>query len=623
MKRFFIFVIGVFLINCLKAQTGSLYENANAIVNERNAVFSQTDLNNATYKVTEVITILNKQGEEFGYFRASGDKFRELKDFSGVIKNAAGAVVKKIGKNDLSISSLSEDFKTDNYYIGYASKHPVYPYTVEYSYEFRFKNGILAYPPFVPIEDYRQSVVNANYTIEVPVDLKLRYHSNFDCDIKERTENNKRIYTFSSTNLKAIDEEPLAPVSREVIPLVYIAPSDFCYDSFCGNLSNWNNLGSWVSGLLKDRDILPADFVAKLHDMTKDAKTDREKVAIVYKYLQDNTRYVSIQLGIGGYRPIEAASVLKARFGDCKGQTNLMKAMLKAIDIPSNYCVISLGEDKELLPDFPSFNQNNHVILLVPLQSDSIWLECTSSTLPSGYVHDGIAGHDVLVITDGGGKMCKLPTYTSKQNKKESRLNINVSEDGTAKGSATFVEHLFKYDYAYSYIVSNDREKKVKYINGNISMPKIQIGEISSSENRSDHPFCSLTLNYEALDYANKTGTRLFIPVCPLKKSYYNVFSAAKREFDIERNYGFSESDTIIIQIPDMYTPESLPKDISLTTDFGTFSTQSVLEGNKIIYIQNADIFAGRYSKERYKEIKDFFGEIAAAIKRKVVVKKS
>ena len=65
MKRFFIFVIGVFLINCLKAQTGSLYENADAIVNERNTVFSQTDLNNATYKVTEVITILNKQGEEF------------------------------------------------------------------------------------------------------------------------------------------------------------------------------------------------------------------------------------------------------------------------------------------------------------------------------------------------------------------------------------------------------------------------------------------------------------------------------------------------------------------------------------------------------------------------------
>lgn len=414
-------------------------------------------------------------------------------------------------------------------------------------------------------------------------------------------------------------------MSREIIPMVFIAPSDFCYDSFYGNLSNWNNLGSWVSGLLKDRDLLPVDFVAKLQDMTKDAKTDREKVAIVYKYLRENTRYVSIQLGIGGYRPIEAASVLKTRFGDCKGQTNLMKAMLKAIDIPSNYCVISMGDDKELLPDFPSFNQNNHVILLVPLQNDGVWLECASATTPFGYVPDGIAGHDALVITDGGGKICRLPSYTSNQNKMESRMQINISEDGTAKGDITFVEHLTGYDYARNYydILSNDREKRVGYINANVSMPKIQIGEINTSEDKSALPFCSLTLKYEAMDFASKTGTRLFIPVCPLKKNNYNVFSAAKRNFDIEIPDGFSESDTIVIQIPQAYIPESLPKDISLTTDFGTFSSQSVLEGNKIIYIQKTEIISGRYSKDRYKEIKDFFGEIATAIKRKVVVKKS
>ncbi|MFV0327896.1 MAG: DUF3857 domain-containing protein, partial [Bacteroides xylanisolvens] len=432
MKRLLIFIVGACLISYLQAQTGNFHENANAIVNERNAVFSQTDMNNATYKVTEVITILNKQGEEFGYFRASGDKFRELKDFTGVIRNAAGAVVKKIGKNDLSVSSLSEGFKTDDYNIGYASKHPTYPYTVEYSYEFKFKNGILAYPPFMPIEDYRQSVVNAHYTIEVPVDIKLRYHSNFDCDIKERTENNKRIYTFSAVNLNAIDWEPYAPVLG-VLPKVNIAPTDFCYDSKCGNMSDWNSYGKWVSALLEGRDALPLDFTNKLKELVKDAKTDKEKVGVLYKYLQDNFRYVSIQLGIGGFQPFEAQSTLKSRFGDCKGLTYFMKSMLRAVDIESNYCEIYSGNQKNFYRDFPSITQTNHVILLVPLKSDSIWLECTSSTLPPGYVHDRIAGHDALVITDEGGKICKLPTYTSKQNKKESKLNINVSEDGTAK----------------------------------------------------------------------------------------------------------------------------------------------------------------------------------------------
>lgn len=622
MKRLLILVIGISLISYLGAQTGSLYENANAIVKERNAVFSQTDLNNATYKVTEVVTILNKHGERFGYFDESGNKFRELKDFSGVIKNAAGAVVKKIGKKDLSISSISGEFKTDDYSISYESKHPAYPYTVEYAYEFRLKNGIIRYPSFIPA-NYMQSVEKDSYTIELPVDIKLRYHSNFDCDIKERTENNKRIYTFSAANLKAIDREPLSPVPREIIPLVYISPTDFCYDSKCGNMSDWNSYGKWVSALLEGRDMLPLEFTNELKELVKNAKTDKEKVEILYKYLQNNFRYVSIQLGIGGFQPIEAHSTLKNKFGDCKGLTYLMKAMLRTVDIESNYCEIYSGDQKDFYRDFFSINQTNHAILLVPLQNDSIWLECTSAITPFGYIHDGIAGHDALVITDNGGKVCRLPTYTSKQNKKESTLHIEVLENGSAKGSATFIEHLFGYDNESRYIVSNDREKKVEYIHDNISMPKIQIGEINTTENKSDYPSCSLTLNYEALDYASKTGSRLFIPVCPLKKNNYNIFSAGKRNFDIEIPDGFSESDTIIIQVPDMYTPESLPKDISLTTDFGTFSSQSLLEGNKIVYIQNTDIFSGRYNKERYKEFKDFFGEIATAIKRKIVIKKS
>ncbi|MDR1089686.1 MAG: DUF3857 and transglutaminase domain-containing protein [Prevotella sp.] len=625
MKRLSVFGICIFLISSLQAQTGDLYENANAIVKERNAVFTQTDINNATYKVTEIITILNKQGEKFGYFTAYGDKFRELKDFQGVIRNAAGAEVKKINKKDLSISSLSESFKTDGYSIGYASKHPAYPYTVQYVYEFKFKNGILVYPKFDPVNNYRVAVEQANYTIELPSDTKVRYYSNFDCDIKERTGNNKHIYTFSAKNLKAIDGEPLSPVSRELFPTVSISPTDFCYDSKCGNMSDWNNYGKWVSALLEERDVLSQDIADKLKDIIKDAKTDKEKVGILYKYLQDNFRYVSIQLGIGGFQPIDAQTTMKNKFGDCKGLTNMMKAMLRVAGIESNYCEIYLGNLKYLYENFANVSQTNHAILLIPLQNDSIWLECTSSTLPFGYVHDKIAGHDALVITGNGGKLCRLPAYTSKQNRTESGMQINVSEDGTAKGNITFVEHLTGYDYARNYynIMSNDRDKMVEYINANISMPKIQIGEINTGEDKSALPSCSLTLKYEAMDFAGKTGTRLFIPVCPLKKSSYNVFSATKRAFDIEINDGFSESDTIVIQIPESYIPESLPKDISLTTDFGTFSSQSVLDGNKIIYIQNTDIFSGRYGKDRYKEIKAFFGEIAEAIKRKVVVKKS
>lgn len=599
----------------------SLRENACAIVDNYSAVFSQTDLNNATLSVNKVITILNEQGEEYGYFNETYDKFRELKDFSGIIKNMSGTVVKKIGKKDLISSSLSEHLSTDDYSMFYEYKNPTYPYTIEYTYQEKWKNGVLCYPAFAPINGSLLSLKRASYKIELPTGMNLRYHTNYSCNIKDETVGNKHIYSLSLENMKAIDREPYAPPFREIVPRVLLMPNDFCYDSTCGNLSNWENHGKWVSSLLTGKDILPADFVIKIKDLTKDAKNDREKVAILYQYLQNNTRYVSIQLGIGGYQPIDATSVSKSGFGDCKGLTNLMMAMLKAVDIPSNYSIVSMKE-KDILPDFPNFNQFDHAILLVPLKNDSIWLECTSQTLPFGYIHNKIAGHNSLIITNERGKMCRLPQYKDDQNYQVSKLDINISENGTAKGKMQFTEHLHLYDKFFYWMTSKDREKEMNYINTNVNMPKVKISQIEVSEHKSSLPSCTLSANFEAEDFVNKTGTRLFASVCPLRKGNYNIFTSSIRKQDIVIENGYSDSDSITFNIPETYAIESLPKDISIETPFGKLKTQCKVEDHKITYIQNIDIFTGRYDKSSYNEIKSFFSEINSAIKRKLVLKK-
>lgn len=605
----------------ISAIPDSLSENAFAIVDDYEVVFTQTDQNNATYKVSKTVTILSQQGEVYGHFYTYGDKFRELKDFSGVVKNAAGTVIRKIGKKDLKISSISEHMATDNYSIVYECKVPAYPYTVEYTYTMRWKNGILAYPAFVPLDGYMQSVVKASYTIELPADKSLRYISNFGALISDEVVNNKHIYAFTANNLKAIEKEPLAPSFREICPRVLVGISDFCYDSSCGNMVDWKSYGLWVNGLLANRDVLPDPVISKVRDLVKDAKTDREKVEILYKYLQDNSRYVSIQLGIGGFQPIEASSVAKSGYGDCKGLSNLMKAYLNVVDIPSNYCEISTKE-RDLYEDFANVSQTDHAILLVPLKNDSIWLECTSQTLPFGYVHDDIAGHDALVITAEGGKLCKLPVYSDADNKTISKLTLDIAEDGVAKGNLTLSEYLHAYTNNVSQMTSKDRDKVVSYINRNVKFPKIQLDNISVTENKTSLPSCILTADLTAGDFVNKTGTRLFIPVCPLKKSHYDLFSSNKRSYDIQRDYGFSESDTIIYTIPEGYTFESKPKNIDLDTPYGKLKTTIEQSGGKITYIQNIDIFSGTYNKSEYNDIKAFFGEIAAATKRRIVLKK-
>lgn len=604
--------------------SSELKENAFAVVRDYSCTFTQSDKNNGTFKVKTVITILEKQGNPYSDFHFSGDKFRSLNNFSGIIRNAFGKVIKKIKKSDLTTSTLSDEsvLASDHFNIFYECQSPSYPYTVEYVYDEKWKNGMISYPSFSPAGAYFVSVEAASMRIELPVDIKLRHRANYDCNLKLVGSGASNIYDIELKNYKAVKSEVWSPSYRETMPMVFMAPADFCYDSFCGNMDNWKNYGLWISELNKDRDILPEEFVNKLKALTANAQDNREKTRILYEYLQTNTRYVNIMMGIGGYQPFPAQSVFKSGFGDCKGLSNYMKAMLKAVDIPSNYCAISTVYEG-LYPDYPNFNQMDHAILLVPLGNDSVWLECTNPFLPFGYVHEDISGHDALVIDENGkgGIVCKLPVYDNIPTS-STKLSVSVSEDGNVEGFIAFNEWLGAYESAYMKFRSNDRKKHVDYINSYLKIPNVQIGEISTNENRSAIPSAHLDARFTGNDFVNKTGNRMFLPVCPINKGSYSMFSAAERVHDIEIDASFFESDTIIVRIPDQYTTESLPKDIDRETPFGLLRTRIKHEGSEIMYIQDINIFKGKYDKSAYPEIKAFFAEINSAIKRKLVLKK-
>lgn len=601
-----------------------LMKNAYAVVRENSSEFVQTDQNNGKYKEKLVITILDKRGEDYANFVTSCDKFRELDSFSGVIYDASGKVVKKIKKGDLTRSSINWGitFASDDYTLYYECKQPIFPYTVEYTMQYKLKGGIISYFPFSPYPGFNASVERADYRLEIPESIQLRSKTTGGLEVKKSAGEGRGMYNIAVQNLNAISSEPNCPPSRDLFPRVFLAPSDFCFDGVCGNMADWKNYGLWVNELLKGRDELPAAVVAKINELTANAKTDREKVEVLYDFLQKNNRYVSIQLGIGGFQPIHAASVFKNRLGDCKGLSNLMRAMLKGVGIESNYCEIGVQRSDLLFQDFANVSQTDHVILLVPLKNDSIWLECTSPVLPFGFVHDGIAGHDAVVISNDGGKLCRLPTYSEKENLTTSVVKMELKEDGNVAGTMAIEDHLFNYDYSIGYLRDRDREKVVKYANAKMSLPKMELGDYTVAENKSSRPSVLFEGKFNAPGYINKTGARLFVPICPLQKGQFNRFSASERFLDIDLRYGYTDQDTVVFTIPDGFVIESLPKDVIEETKYGVLKTHAEKIGNTVVYTQTIVMHKGLFPKEEYAEIKAFFQKINGALKQKMVLKK-
>lgn len=615
----------IYLSFCIQpARAQSIADNSNSIIiNAQTEVICKSPTQ-AIERETRTVTILNKKGLDAAHFFCSCDMFRSLQKFSGELINASGESVRKIKKSELQKSEYSSSLTTDDYLYYYECNYPSFPFTVKYTWEVKCNNGLIGYSTFMPQTDFAQGVEKAGYRIELPAGQQCR-HRTLNTDgknilVKESTgTEGQQIIEVSAAQLPPILSEPFGPGFAQLFPRVYFAPSAFSFDKTTGDMSTWQKYGEWQYNLLNGRDQLTEPFKSKLHELTANCTSDREKVKAIYDYLAKTTRYVSIQLGIGGLQPIAATDVCRTGFGDCKGLSNYARAMLNELGIPSTYTVISTTNER-LLPDFSSANQMNHVILQVPLPQDTLWLECTNPQLPFGYVHQDIAGHDALLITPTGGSVHRLPTYPDSLNTQRITARISLSPTAEAKMEVQEVSRLFQYENE-SGIVYLEPNKQKDRIRSDINLSQADILHLQISESKEANP--SITFNYTAgsHQYGNKTGNRLFIPANVFRKGF-SVPHVTKRTHPVHVNFGYSDADSIRIQLPEGYTIEGLPRPADVTSKFGTFHSSVRVEEEEILIVHRLLMRKGVYAPEEYPAFLDFRRQVAEQYNSKIIIKK-
>lgn len=565
-----------------------------------------------------VTTIHNEHGASMATFVWSCSKRDKLTSFKGQVTDASGRIIQKFKESELKKTEYSTYLAVDDYKVYLDYTPPSYPVTVTYEWTIESRDNLIEFPNFCPISDYDVSVKKAAYSLKVPKSMKIRYaqqNINNKVNVSDG-DKDTQVFTLQVENLPALKQEPYSRPLREKQPLARFAPTNFVYYGTKGSLNSWVDYGKWEYSLIQDRDQLTEAERQELHQLTDGLKTDREKVEAIYKRLEKSTRYVAILLGIGGQQPAPAASVSKSGFGDCKGLSNYMRAMLKEIGIPSNYTTIS-SVNRRLQKDYASVGQLNHVILQVPLKNDTLWLECTNPQLPMGYVHDGIAGHDAIEVSQAGGRLVRLPVYADSTNLMHSTININLSEQGAAsiKISQSVLNHQYE---SYIPLLKADEKDRQKYLQKIVHAPQAEIGKIDINESGAK---ITLDAEIKSQKYANQTGQRLFVPICPVHRGYTVPKNSSERVEDIWRDMGYLDTDDITISIPEGYAIESYPKDVNIEQPFASFSFSIQADGQEI-HIKNRLLMkSGIFPKSQYPQLVDFIRSINSIYNQKVVLK--
>lgn len=605
----------------------SLTENANAVVRLDEMKVNILASNKMQYSVKQVITVLNKLGDRYSQIQVGYDKEKKIKNLDVYVYDKLGKEINHIKKKDFQDVSAADGFSlyTDDRILRKMYTPINYPYTISISYNIETSDTCF-FPPWYFLPGYMVSVEKSHYEVSYSTsDLKP--------DVKEfnlegislSKVNEPDRLAYKAENILAIKSEAHGPTFSNIVPRLSLKIKKFNLKGENAEVNNWKEMGLWINNaLLNNRDILPTETIVRAGKLVEGIDDDLEKAKIIYKYVQDNTRYISVQIGIGGWKPISALDVDQVKYGDCKGLSNYTHALLKAVGVKSYYTVIHAGNQKvNFDPDFSAL-QGNHAILAIPYKEKYYWIDCTSQTHPFGFVGDFTDDRLALVIKPDGGEVVKTVSYLDEENSQRTTAKYTIGSNGSISGNVEISTRGIQYDNRF-HLENETHENIIKHYKDywdNIN--NLVIKENKLKNDRENIVFTE-NISIDATNYAASSGNRMFFTVNAFNKNSYVPNRYRNRQTPLVIQRGYLDEDEYIVKIPDTYNVEGIPDEKVIENEFGHYKTKFIFNEKErtISYKRSMMIKEGYYPKEKYKEYRNFRKETASADNAKVVLIKS
>lgn len=604
----------------------SLKQNANAVIRLEQIdirIESQRDM---TFLTKKAITVLNEKGLSAIGATAYYNKRTSIKNIEATVYNGAGAEIKKLRRrdfNDVSATADGSAIFSDSRVIYLDYTPVIYPFTIVYECEMQTSNTAFI-PSWMPLDCFYVSVEKSVLNVSFPSNLGFKKkETNFEGFNIEITKDTPTELSYTATNFPAQKREDYSPDYRDIFPKIMLGLDVFNLEGIDGNAKNWKDFGLWYSDkILTGTTEISDETKAKMKALVGNETDPVKKARIIYNYVQQKSRYISIQVGIGGWKPMPASDVDRLGYGDCKALTNYTRTLLNAVDVPS-YNTILYGDRTEklnIVPDFVSM-QGNHCMLAIPNGKDYIWLECTSQDDPFGY-QAFTDDRTVLVVKPEGGEIVRTNVYSDKINSQISHGNYAISETGELSGSIAMVSEGSQYrKFHLENMPPTEKEAHYKDYWSNINNLKIK-----KSGFHNDKEKISFTENLEisAANYGNLSGNRMMIPVNAYNQFTDNIKRIRNRKTPFEIKRGSYDEDEIEVKLPAGFAIESLPKNFGLTSKFGEYKTELVKTAdNNLVYKRSLFLKEGLYPNKEYDDFRLFMEQVSRNDNAKIILIKN
>jgi len=556
----------------------------------------------AEYTVYQKILINDETGKDLARVSIGTSDYVKLKSVKATVSDKKGKRRGRYKKKHFSQHKSSSYGIIGDDNISYKSNFSSViqlPFTLEIEYT-KIINSLFFWPNWSPQE--RIPVLLASYTLEVPPGYGFNSFSPSDIPVQKL---NERTYVWEQFALPAWPDEIAMPHEVYDRYKVFFTPDTFKMDQYSGSLATWQGVADFYESLARTQYVLDPEAVS---DLSFEAAVSlRDSISQIYDYVQKNTRYVGIELGVHGWKPHSSQWVCENNYGDCKDLATFFISLLRMYHIEAYPVLILTRHLGVTYPEFPNAHFN-HAIACVPLEDDTLWVDCTEENGRIDIINDLNQGCHVIVVGGAGPVLTQTPVQAPESNSVafQGDLEISTSGSATLRGHLELRGHASKETRSIfqSVIVRDQREALLSLFSE--SAPGLVLDTFSVDHLDDKYAPIIIHLEGHIPHFATQTGQRFFVyPALPRRAGWYGEHPSRRTE-PYFAGIPFLSTSEIDLHVSDSWELESIPLDVALETPFGQIVQTTTSHDKGIHYSWRRSGSAIKIELEDYQDYYEY-----------------
>ncbi len=477
-------------------------------------------------------------------------------------------------------------------------------YDDTYCYSFNFPaaaKGVKRYTycekeitdPYYPLMFFFASYIpcdQAELTITAPESIQLNFKL-FGLDTSavelRRSQKGKLItYEWGSSQPKVEVPDALAPGVRYFWPhlIMHIASSISATDT-THYMGSSEDLYRWLdekSGHI-NQTVSP-EIISLADSIIRGISDTTEKVRAIYKWVQNNIKYIAIEDGDHGWVPREANLVLQRRYGDCKDKSSLLATLLCAIGEKATLVTVGTRKLPYKYSEFPSVACSNHMVTAWWKNGEPHILDGTSRNNKLEDIPAFIQGKECILQNENGQyQLYQIPVAPASANMQQDTFHLSIQDNLlTGEGKSTFRGEI--KTIRISQLEGKTREKQQRFwpiaiysASDKLSVTKLNVSDLGELK----APF-QTRFEFNLPDYLIRQGDHVYVNL-NIERDLAQFKIDTGRVLPVEIEFQQEHQIVCRLKIPDNLMVSYLPGPVSFDNPLFGFSQCYEKKGQEVV----------------------------------------